>query len=334
MRQSGPKFHIDYHDFTLEVHVIGYRTKGESIVVLFKEGQRTFYSMVIDCYGKKKGRATINKTTDILVRNGVTSLPMIIMTHPHEDHINGIKSLIDKFCDDKTMFYSSTHSFDINNQTVKLTKQEVKLLRLVRAINEKKKTFSNVIGVSSEGHVSLRNIYLYDNIDCDEQNPIIIEVNALTPITSINDAKRINKDLDPNDLSIAIILCICDYYFLFGADMTDDHIDYLDSETMSAVRFLKIPHHASDTSSHLVHFFLRDQLDYACSTSYHIGRSHLPLKTILQQYSAVSKRVDVLGCKSDDKRKGAFGEICYQFTLGPYDMLSQVQYEGVVRRVH
>lgn len=330
MKQSGPEFHIDFHDFVLEVHVIGYRTEGESIVILLKEGSRTFYSILIDDFCKRKGRRWINRSIEILKSNDVAALQMIIMTHPHEDHIRGMDNIINLFCDNNTMFFSPAHSFDIERQTVQLTDKEKSILKQVRNINDTNRFFSNEVGVSLGGYSSLRTIYLYDNDDPDKQFPIIVEINALSPIASINDHKISGKVLSPNDLSISTIICICDYYLLFASDATNDHIDCLDSETLSAVKFVKIPHHASDTSNHLLRFFSKDQLDYACSTSYHIGNSHLPNRAILNQYSIVSRRVDYLGCKSDHKQKGPFGELCYSFRMGPTSMLSNVQSLGLV----
>jgi len=330
MKQSGPEFHIDYQEFVLEVHVIGYRTKGESIVVLLKEGIHTFYSIVIDSFCKRKNKKSLNRTSDVLTSNGVKTLQMVIMTHPHDDHIRGMVDILEHFCDKNTMFYSPAHSFDIERQMVQLTKKEKDILKCVRTINEKNKTFSNEVGVSFEGYYSLKKVYLYDNDDPYMHYPVTVEINAISPITSLNDAKSSNIVLDPNDLSISIIICICDYYLLFGADTTDEQIRYFDSETMSAVKFVKIPHHASNTSEHLLRYLAPGQLDYACSTSFHVGKSHLPLRTVLDHYSKVSRRVDYLGCKSNHKRKGYFGEICYQFRLGPTNMISNVQSIGIV----
>ena len=174
-------------------------------------------------------------------------------------------------------------------------------------------------------------IFLYDNDDPDENNPMEIEINAITPVGSVNEDKVNNIRLDPNDLSISVIICVNDYYLLFGADTTNDHIVHLDQETLSEVKFVKIPHHGSDTSDRLSSFFSKNQLDYACSTTYHTGNSNLPLDKVLKMYADVSKRVDVVGCPSKDSRKGLYGEMIYQFKFGSTKMLTNVQSSGVTK---
>ena len=333
MKHGGENFHINYKDFILEVHVIGYRTKGESIVVLFKEGKRTFYSMVIDCYRKKYASKITNRTVDVLIDNGVERLPLLVMTHPHQDHILGMEVLIDDFCDEDSKFCSPSRSFDIDSGSVLVRECEKRILRKVRSKSIVKDSISNPVVVIEDSFTPLPSIFLYDNDDPNELNPLEIEINALTPVGSVNEANVSYKSLDPNDLSITLVICVNDYYLLFGADTTNDHIEHLDSETMTCVKFVKIPHHGSDTADRLAGYFMSDQLDYACSTTYNVGNSHLPYDTVLNQYAGVSKRVDVIGCASRDKRKGLYGEMTYQFRFGPNQMLTQVDSKGVTRTV-
>jgi hypothetical protein len=333
MKHKGEKFHIDFQDFMLEVHVIGYRTKGESIVVLFKEGEYTFYSMVIDNYRKKYASKITNRTAEILTMNGVKRLPLLVMTHPHQDHILDMDVLIDKYCCDESKFCSPSHSFDIDSGNVHVRECEKKILRKVRKKNIANKSLLNPVGVVHEGFDFLKSIFLYDNDDPDEKKPFEIEINALTPVVSVNEANVGYKTLDPNDLSVSVIICVNGYYLFFGADTTNDHIEHLDSETMTAVKFVKIPHHGSDTADKLVSYFCPNQLDYACSTTFDVGNSHLPLDSVLNLYSNVSKRVDVIGCASKDKRKGVFGEMIYQFKLGANKMVTEVKNVGVTRMI-
>lgn len=331
MKHRGDKFHIDYQDFILEVHVIGYRTKGESIIILFKERTRTFYSMVIDNYRKKYASKITNRTAEILNDNGVKQLSLLVMSHPHQDHILDMDVLIDEYCNDDSKFFSPARSFDINSGIVQLKESEKKILRKVRKKNVVKRSFLNPVVVIEGKYNPMPSIFLYDNDDPDENNPMEIEINAITPVGSVNEDKVNNIRLDPNDLSISVIICVNDYYLLFGADTTNDHIVHLDQETLSEVKFVKIPHHGSDTSDRLSSFFSKNQLDYACSTTYHTGNSNLPLDKVLKMYADVSKRVDVVGCPSKDSRKGLYGEMIYQFKFGSTKMLTNVQSSGVTK---
>ena len=333
MKRGGPGFHINYDEFCLQVHVLGYRTQGESIVIFFKEGERTFYTIVIDSFCIGENPNIISRTEELLVDNGVGKISMLIMTHPHEDHILGMDALVEKYSDNNTLFYYPSRSFDVDMGVVQVTEREKDVLRMVREKNKITRTFSNPVAIPAEGDVTLRTVNLYDNDDYDEERPYPIEIVALTPVASINDAKSANKNLNLNDLSISIIINIQEYYLFFGADTTNAHIAKLNKDTMSAVRFVKIPHHASDTSDKLLDYFYKNQLDFACSTSFHVGNSILPKKEVLDLYKDASLRVDVIGCPTNDTREGIWGEVGYMFKPGSRSMLSEVKTEGVTEQV-
>ncbi len=338
MKCSGKDYSVDLHKCIIEVHVIGYRTKGESIVVLFKEEltkeePRTFYCLVIDSYRKKYARKITNRTIDILIDNGVKRLPLLIMTHPHQDHIVDLDVLIEKYCDDNSKFCFPSHPIDIENGKVAIKDSERRIIRKVRKINTAKKPVLNQISVVKGEYTPIQNVNLYDNDDPDKKRPFRIEINALTPVGGVNETKVENDFFDLNDLSVTVIININGYSLLFGADTTNDHINHFDNETMSEVKFVKIPHHGSDTSDRLVGFFAPNQLDFACSTTYYTGASKLPLKNVLDLYYNASNRVDVIGCPSKDNRKGLFGEMIYKFKLGSAQIFTEIQTNGITRMI-
>ena len=331
--RGGSSFHIDYQNFVLCVYVAGYRTKGESIVILLKEGDRTFYSIVIDSFCIGEEPDVINSTTEILDENGVKALSMLVMSHPHEDHIMGMDKLLSYYCNKETRFYYPFHSFDLDQGLVDLKEEEKRILRIVKQKNSTLKTFSNPVAITVGGYSLLDRVHLYDNDDPEEERSRPIEIVAVTPVGPVNDAKRNNKKLDPNDLSISIMINMSEYYLFFGADTTNAHITHLDKDLMSAVRFVKIPHHASDTADKLINCFSGNQLDFACSTSFYVGQSSLPNKDILDLYCLVSKRVDIIGCPTDDARQGNVGEVCYRFKPRSRAVLTTVVTEGLTNQV-
>lgn len=329
---GGPAFHIDYNNLVIQVYVVGYRVQGESIIILFKEGDIVFYSIVIDSFFIEEETARINRTIDILDSNGVDKVSMLFMTHPHKDHILGMDELVNTYIDGRAKFYYPTHAFDIEKGNVVLTEEEKMVLDILRQNKDFHNSTSNQVGVPEGGYVTLETIKIFDNDDSEEKRPIPIEIVALTPVVSVNDWKRSNKRLDPNDLSISLLINIQDYYLFFGADTTNAHISHFDNDTMSAVRFVKIPHHASDTSDKLVDYLATEQLDYACSTSFYVGQSSLPKDEVIELYLKASKRVDIIGCSSDDARPGVYGDICYTFRPGRREMLSSVMTEGLTNQ--
>ena len=77
----------------VKIFVIGYRERGESIVILFFDKTNVVYSIVIDSY-KAKGSDFFS--SKILDENKVSKLNILCWTHPDIDHSLGIEELFDK----------------------------------------------------------------------------------------------------------------------------------------------------------------------------------------------------------------------------------------------
>lgn len=80
------------------IFVIGYKKRGESIVVLFldKSSNTVIYSIIIDSFKY----CNINKTIEILNSYNIESIDILCWSHPDLDHTWGIDELLKVYCDD------------------------------------------------------------------------------------------------------------------------------------------------------------------------------------------------------------------------------------------
>ena len=73
----------------LEMHVLG-SSVGESIVLRLPDGAWG----VVDCYTSRLNSPANNPTLQFLRANHVTKLAFLCLTHPHEDHFQGMSDLL------------------------------------------------------------------------------------------------------------------------------------------------------------------------------------------------------------------------------------------------
>lgn len=84
-----------------EINVIGYRTRGESIVFFLKTDDEVAYAGLVDCYELE----SVNMAANLLSETGADYLDFVCWTHPHEDHSVGLAEIIRKYCSEKTAFW-------------------------------------------------------------------------------------------------------------------------------------------------------------------------------------------------------------------------------------
>ena len=110
---------------------------------------------------------------------------------------------------------------------------------------------------------------------------VCVSINVVTPNNSIlSDFVRNNyKNINKNELSISLIININGYYLYFGGDTPNNHINTINQTYIKNFRFVKIPHHSSQTSEDLLNY-LPPHIDTACTTVF----KKLPQSSILERY--------------------------------------------------
>lgn len=263
-------------DFRVVVTLIGYRSQGESIIIRFVDENKakndsTLYCIVIDCY--KLHRRNITK--EFLSEYGVDHVDMLCWTHPHLDHSKGLEELLAEYCDINTEYLIPPHFLNIPNDIVTINNKLEK--KIVDDIFEQNtRTNANVTCVSVKAQNYNRIKYL--SLQSLDYSGIPVIIKALTPISGILDKYAHDgiNNANINELSVSLLVQVGEYHLFFGADAIDLHLMQIDPDILSNCRFVKIPHHGSDTSLELLNL-LPPTLDIAGTTVYHV-KGDLPLE--------------------------------------------------------
>ena len=307
-------------DLRVKIFVIGYKNQGESIIILFidagEEGCPVKYSIVIDCFKYNKR----NITDEILRHYSVSTVSMLCWTHPDLDHSVDIDTLIKKYCKESTQILLPEHFYNessdiitINNKTLRGAVDKVFNLNRL-----KKRTVSN-IRVTDRGYNEIKSLK-FAGVDRN----VFASVNAVTPISSILSSyvKEGKHNVNKNELSISFIINIDEYYLYFGGDAMNNHIDAINPAFIEHCRFVKIPHHSSDTSTNLINY-LPQEIDTACTTIF--STHNLPKEFVLRKYCSMGK---VFSTGGHNNKKYNYGVIEYEYDFSKEEVDMNVRLHG------
>lgn len=269
-------FNKDIDKFIVDIYVIGYEKKGESIYIRIKTLDGDYIKdILIDCYA-----TNYNKTMDLLKElKKEDYINYICVSHYHDDHIKQIEKIIKKYSKKSTVIlYPDT------DQPLSLTD----LANIVRNCIAERRTDGRKL------YGSLKKISdPVDNIMSEEliynTQKINIEIKAISPysnITSIN-VKKDPKDVEQNDYSIALVLTIGQIKMFFTSDIMNNTINLIDNQ--GEVLYIKIPHHGSKDSDKILNKIKLTENTVCVCTNY--KSSHLPNKEILDKYNSKTEKV-------------------------------------------
>lgn len=291
-------------DVIIKVFVIGYRNRGESIVILFidKIAHSVIYSIVIDSFKYFK----INKTIDILSLYKIKAINLLCWSHPDLDHTWGIDDILKSYCDNTTRillpFALSDPSFNSYNHN----KRDKEYLNYIFSINRvsQQSCISSSVAPNQYSRID-------DFIIMDVEDKISVTIDTLSPHSSyINSIITTKGKIDKNQLSIVLYIKVNSYKFVFCSDIENDAIGFLKKDAFDNPILLKIPHHGSPSSTDLISI-LETSLSntISCSTIY--SRHKLPNSNIMKMYSDCCAQVDCTGTNDIDM----FGIVEYTFDL-------------------
>lgn len=305
----------DRRNLLVQVFVIGYSERGESILVLFVDkgdDNKILYSLVIDSF-KYKG---IHKTKDLMDQYGIKDrkLNMLVWSHPDYDHTYGLQELLNVYCDENTRVVLP---YDLNGEAwnkIDYNHEDRIIIGKILDLTKRKHLSHHTAAVSDELYQPLQLLVLDDGL-----GKLSIAIHALSPHSSrINYMLEAHKTMKKNDLSIALIIEIGNINantnkFLFMADTENDDIDMLYPQALDNPLFVKIPHHGSSSSERLpLKFQKRDgKLPLACTTIY--KSQGLPKQDVLLTYRQEFLQVDCTG--SSTSKSNNYGIVEYIFDL-------------------
>ncbi|MCH4895651.1 hypothetical protein E0494_02925 [Marinilabiliaceae bacterium JC040] len=305
-KKLEPEIVYDLKELILKVFIIGYSTKGESIVVFVcnkLEDNVVLFSAVIDCFEL----GDINKTIEILKDNSIAELNLFCWTHPDEDHTLGILNVLNDFCSNNTKILLPEGVTGSPKDVLSYDTYQKSIFAKINENNTKR-----LYNVKSVSVGDFRNIE-YKKIIKDSKAEIVIEVFSYTPNSSII-RRRIeeNKCVVKNDYSIALLFDVGDISLFFSGDIEDQTIGQMSEEGFEEkIDLLKTPHHTSDSSGKLLDILDKGIID-TCTTTY--KQNGLPKDIIVKKYMSLSNNFYSTGYKTAHHTCN-YGIIKYEYNI-------------------
>ena len=272
-------------NFVVSLFVVGYKTQGESIVILFRddEKQKILFSMVVDCFVHEK----VNVTRKILDKYGIKTLDAVCWTHPHWNHSYGIDELVHDYLSPSTTIFSP--KFYYGNLKKDLLRSECKKTPgIFKSLREEVANNPNINDVwrtiSASGDLSL-NFTMQLSADDDVSVKKDIKFYFLTPIGNRTDEFALEgTEFDaPNELSISFIISLDGYNLFFGGDTEYGHAEDIQTSIVKSLRWIKVPHHCSLGGKSIAER-IGPKLDFSTSTIY--SKANLPVEDVQKMYAS------------------------------------------------
>lgn len=300
----------------IKVFIIGYKKRGESIVILFtdKSTNNVIYSIVIDSFKHNN----VNKTIDILNLYGINSINMLCWSHPDLDHTWGIDELLKSYCEDKTKIILPFALSDPSFNSYKHNKRDKEYLEYIFSLNKISQQTCISSSVAPNEFSRIDSLNIMDAVD-----KISVTIDTLSPhSTYVNYLITTKGKIDKNQLSTVLFITVNSYKFVFCSDIENDAIRNLNKSAFNNPILIKIPHHGSPTSDEILSIMDTSLANtIGCSTVYH--RHKLPNTSIMNRYSGCCAQVDCTGTNATN----LFGIVEYSFDLFEY-MTCDVIYHG------
>lgn len=276
---------------TLENYVVGYKKEGESIVVLFKQDNDIFFSIVIDSYEKNE-----NETIKILNENGVKCIDYLIWTHPHKDHSIGIKGILNSYCNKNSKVIFPNIDQTIIKDVPENCREDYDFFSKIN-INGRNKNGEIIYGEFNTTIKKYNLLWKGDNIN--------LEICCLTPNSKVLANNKFTTNTNINDFSVSIVIMFNGNVFVYGADMEDKSIVSLlnDKVILDNVAFIKAPHHGSHSTKKIFDLVNINENTVCAITNYQNGDIILPEQDILEEYNEQSNEIYLFN-KNDELECG------------------------------
>ena len=304
---------------------------GESIIIYIPS---LGWGVIDSCIHRAKN-VTINPALEFLKSQNVTRLSFLVLTHPHNDHFQGLNLLIEHFLGriERICYYSGD---GIREYRTFLAKKHllrepglVALSRIFKKFAQAKEAGAHILKMSERTEIVRRNRYGNSEVEIIALSPseesIARYVQLLHEAIPRKDGHFSGemKDNDHNLLSSAILCKVQNLSLIFGSDLEVGKTKHMgwkgvmrnpDSPELAA-HFVKIPHHGSENAFYepVWKEFSKNSLPVSVITPY--DRSSLPRIEMIKRISKFSSKIAITA-----KTR----------TVGP----SKIYNEQIVRNMH
>ena len=286
----------------LEVYLIGYVNKGESIVFLLKADDHVSYAGVVDCYECY----STNKTIDILKKENVKKIDFLCWTHPHDDHTLGLNTILESYCDDETKIWIT----DIYPKNY--NKYSQSSIQLYESIKTRIKNRNSKVKIATDNKILA-------TFKCCGLKTYQFEICSFAPDSTIlTERKEFEQSEEGNPYSIGLSIFAGRFNIMLGGDVENQTIDRFEEEYFDTpIDYIKIPHHGSSTGDKLplkLSSFALKPPNVATSTIY---KQHgLPEKQVLEKYKNWgTNEIYITSGLNNDENKEKYGVVLTSFDI-------------------
>lgn len=267
-----------------ELYLIGYKHKGESIVFFIKCDNKVAYAGIVDSYEY----SSLNIAIKLLKENNRDFFDFICCTHPHEDHIKGMESIIETYCNEKTNIWISPIRH-LNDKYSELSQNLYN--KFFNIIKLKKKSKPEINEVSNC-------MTLYKNRICKNTQYYNFEIKSFAPKGSLILAEKMKMTYSNinniNLFSIGLIITIGNFNILLGGDVENTTINKIPDYNIDYIfDYVKIPHHGSDTSDSLIDRLKNYEVTPQNITTTTYKNHELPKIDVLKKYQNLGKETKI-----------------------------------------
>ena len=285
----------------LKVFTIGYKTMGESIVILILADDIVRFSAVIDCYEVEECNLTLKILNEYSIKD---TIDLICMTHPDKDHCKGLNKVLQK-ANKNTMILYPYHLFDDFCYDEDVKKSVLK----ISEYGLKNKNNTNVPRLKP----CADNLSIPINIkfiNSTNQNIYPLEISTYSPVSEIIERpwarnyqeRNYSHKNSHNNLSIMLSIALGNFKTLFCGDIENDSINIVQRNLneidklffSKIIHVLKIPHHGSKESDKIFQLIDGTEISNSITTTY--TSKNLPNESIINKYKSKSEK---LYCTSD-----------------------------------
>lgn len=230
----------DKDALVVRVHVIGYKSMGESILITLWDTKlkKAHYSVVIDIFERKdSNRILVNRTFDLLDAYGYGTdrkVEMVCWSHPDDDHSRGLDKLLNDYCDGNTRIFVPYFYHDQDFSKVRQNKKDKDFLITILNLNSQRKLSCNPTSVPESEASGMETLEIFSAQMGMEEKPVVVRFEALSPTGSVLTEKVLNRgNLGKNELAIVVVMTIGEEKLVFGSDIMNEEIKFFKRSSSS-----------------------------------------------------------------------------------------------------
>lgn len=283
-----------FTNINIEIFIAGNAVEGESILVLLMAKDKVIHSLLVDSF---KGHNKENPLYQTLNNYKVDFLDLIVWTHPHDDHTNGMMKILDEFNENIGEIIVPLNLKGDEKIYHSEVKEVFDKIESISKSNIRNKKLAHITDTQAD-HSIVKNEIIHIVNDDD----LIFDIYSVAPMSNIvKNRNIINNYENLNEFSIAFYYTVGDCAILLTGDLENLTLNQLSSNTLRNFilpTFIKIPHHGSKGSDKLIELIKynvdRENIGVGISATTAFLKCELPNQVVVDNYKGFSDSVYII----------------------------------------